>query len=81
MMDNRLIAVALGKEPADLVIRNGQLVNVHTAEVYQADVAVAGDRIAAVGELPEGVVGPDTKVIDAAGKIPGPRLYRRSHPH
>ena len=26
MMDNRLIAVALGKEPADLVIRNGQLV-------------------------------------------------------
>ena len=72
MMDNRLIAVALGKEPADLVIRNGQLVNVHTAEVYQADVAVAGDRIAAVGELPEGVVGPDTKVIDAAGKYLAP---------
>ena len=34
--------------------------------------AVAGDRIAAVGELPEGVVGPDTKVIDAAGKYLAP---------
>ena len=72
MMDNRLIAVALGREPADLVIRGGKLVNVHTAEIYEADVAVAGDRIAAVGDLPEGAVGPGTKVIEAAGRYLAP---------
>ncbi len=68
MMDQRLIAVALGKEPADLVIRNGRLINVHTGEIYPADIAIAGERIAAVGALPEGVCGPNTRVLDAAGK-------------
>lgn len=72
MMDNRLIAVAQGQEPADVIIRGGQLVNVHTAEIYPADVAIAGKRIAAVGKLPEGCCGPDTKVIDATGKYLAP---------
>ena len=30
MLDNDLVQVALGKKPADLVIRNGKLVNVIT---------------------------------------------------
>ena len=72
MMDNRLIAVAQGQAPADVIIRGGQLVNVHTAEIYPADIAIAGERIAAVGNLPEGCCGPDTKVIDAAGKYLAP---------
>ena len=72
MMDNRLIAVAQGQAPADMIIRGGQLVNVHTAEIYPADVAIVGKRIAAVGNLPEGCCGPDTKVIDAAGKYLAP---------
>lgn len=72
MMDKRLIAVALGEEAADLVVKNGKLVNVHTGEIYPADVAIAGERIASVGDLPESVYGPGTKIIDASGKYLAP---------
>jgi adenine deaminase len=70
--DLELVAVALGQSPADLVIRGGNLVNVFTAEIYPADVAVYGSKIAAVGDV-SGQTGPDTKVIDASGffLVPG----------
>lgn len=71
-MNKKLIAVATGSEAADLVIKNGLLINVHSAEMYEADVAIVGDRIASVGKLPESVYGPNTKVIDAAGKYLAP---------
>ena len=71
-MDERLIRVALGKAPADMVIKGGKLVNVMTHEVYEADVAVANGRIAAVGSLPEAAVGADTRVIDAKGLYVAP---------
>ncbi len=45
----RLVRVAQGQEEADLLIRGASLVNVLTREIYQADVAVASGRIAAVG--------------------------------
>jgi adenine deaminase len=35
-----LIDVAMGKTPADVVVEGGTLVNVATAELYPADVAV-----------------------------------------
>ncbi len=72
MMDTKLIEVALGKRAADLVVKNGSLVNVHTRELYRADVAICGARIAAVGVLPAGAIGPDTLVIDAEGKYVAP---------
>lgn len=72
MMDQRLINVALGKEPADIVIKNGTLVNVHTRELYRADISIADKRIAGVGSLPKTVVGPKTAVIDATGKYLSP---------
>lgn len=56
--------MAYGKAEADLVIANGQLVNVLTAEVYPADVAISGSRIAAVGDLGSRV-GPDTEIVEA----------------
>lgn len=71
-MDNKLIRVALGKEPADMVIRNGRLVNVISHEIYEADIAIANGRIAAVGSVPEAAVGADTKVIDAKGMYMAP---------
>ncbi|MDR1900084.1 MAG: amidohydrolase family protein [Treponema sp.] len=73
MMDTALVNTALGKKPADLVIRGGRLVNVFSGEIYQADVAVSGGRVAAIGTLPDGITGPSTRVIDAAGKfvVPG----------
>ena len=72
MPDQRLLDVAYGKGEADLVIANGRLVNVLTAEVYPADVAVSGSRIAAVGDLGSRV-GPDTEIVEAEGGylVPG----------
>jgi adenine deaminase len=45
----RRIAVARGLEKADLAIRGGRIVNVFTEEVYPADIAISGDRIAGIG--------------------------------
>ena len=45
----RLVRVALGKDPADLVVRGGVLANVYTGELLEGwGVAVAGGRIALV---------------------------------
>lgn len=72
MPDLELVDVALGKAPADLVIRGGHLVNVFTEEIYPADVAVSGASVAAVGEVSR-QTGPHTQVVDAAGSflVPG----------
>lgn len=67
----RLIAVALGTDPPDLAIRGGNLLNVHTHEIYPADVLVKGNRIAAVGEEIGRNAGSPV-VIDAAGQILSP---------
>ncbi|MDR2158651.1 MAG: amidohydrolase family protein [Treponema sp.] len=72
MMDRALINAATGRAPADMVIRGGSLINVLSGEIYRADVAVLGGRIAAVGALPEGSTGPSTRAIDAAGKFIAP---------
>jgi adenine deaminase len=47
----RRIRAARGEEPGDLILRNGQLVNVCSGETYAADVVVVEGTIAAVGEL------------------------------
>src|SRR5437867_5876722 len=46
---SKLLAVSRGDEPADLLLRNARLVNVLSSEIYDADVAIYGDRIAAIG--------------------------------
>jgi adenine deaminase len=65
-MDARLLAVALGQAPADLVITGGKLVNVYSGEIYKGGVAVCGDRIAAIGDVAY-TIGDGTTVIDATG--------------
>jgi len=65
-MDKALLAVAGGKKPADLVVKNGRIVNVYSGEIYEGGVAVSGDTIAAVGEV-EFAIGECTRVIDALG--------------
>ena len=57
----KLIEVALGEKKADLVIKNAQLVNVLTEEVYDAEVAVVAGRVAGVGKGYEGEVEIDLK--------------------
>lgn len=65
-MDKKLLAAAGGQAPADIVVKNGKLVNVYTKEIYEAGVAISGDKIAAVGDV-EYAIGEGTKVIDAGG--------------
>ena len=70
----RLVAVAAGRAPADLVIRGGTLVNVQSREVLPGwQVAIAEGRFAFVGPDASHCIGPDTQVVDAAGRylIPG----------
>lgn len=66
-MDKHLLAVAGGKEPADLVIKNGRIVNVYSGEIYTGGVAISGSRIAAIGDI-DYTIGEDTRIIDAAGR-------------
>lgn len=60
------IQAALGNRPADLVIENGQIVNVYTGEIYPGGVAISGDTIIAVGDVAY-TIGADTQVLDAQG--------------
>jgi adenine deaminase len=46
----RRIRVARGEEPGDLILRNGQLVNVCSGEIYPADIVIVEGTIAAIGE-------------------------------
>lgn len=72
-MTRILVDTAMGRQKADLVVRNARLVNVNSGEVLEKhDVAVKKDRIALVGNA-EDSVGPGTEVIDAEGKylVPG----------
>ncbi|MEL6233673.1 MAG: amidohydrolase family protein, partial [Pseudomonadota bacterium] len=69
-----LIAVAAGRAPADMVIRGGAWVNVHSREVIPAtDIAIARGRFAYCGPDAGAMVGPETQVIEARGRfmIPG----------
>ncbi len=67
-----LIDAGAARIPADLVIKNGQLVNVTSAEIYLADIAVYRSRIVATGDV-ETYIGENTQIIDAENKylVPG----------
>ena len=70
----RLVSVAAGREPADLVLKNARLVNVQSREILQGwDVAVVGGRFAYVGPDASHCISEQTKAVDAAQKylIPG----------
>jgi adenine deaminase len=63
----------MGRAEADLVIRGGSLVNVHTAEILPGtDVAVKSGRIAVVGQV-DHTIGEATEILDASGchLVPG----------
>lgn len=59
--------------PATSVIKNGNLINVMSNEIYPADVAIYGKTIVATGDV-EDYIGQDTVVIDATGKYLSPGL-------
>ncbi|MGB9803094.1 adenine deaminase [Desulfofundulus sp.] len=68
-----LALAAQGKISADVVIKNGRLVNVHTAEIQAGvDVAIKHGRVVLVGRA-DHTIGRETLVIDAGGcyLVPG----------
>ena len=70
----RLVEIAAGRAHADLVIRGGAWVNVHTREVIEdTDIAIGDGRVAYVGPDAGPAIGPDTQVIEAGGRymVPG----------
>jgi adenine deaminase len=49
MTMEHLIAVARGDQPADLLLRNGKVVNVYSGEIMEMDIAVAAGHVAGFG--------------------------------
>ncbi|MFU0504411.1 adenine deaminase [Pseudaminobacter sp. NGMCC 1.201702] len=71
----RLVDVAMGRTPADMVIRNVRWVNVHSGEIIPGtDIAVSAGRFAFVGPDASHAIGPETEVIDAEGRYALPGL-------
>jgi len=52
MTMEHLIAVARGDQPADLLLRNGKIVNVYSGEILDIDIAIADGHIAGFGPRP-----------------------------
>jgi len=69
-----LVDVAMGRKPADLVVRNGRWVNVHSGEIIPGtDIAIVEGRFAYCGPDASHAIGERTEVVDAAGRylVPG----------
>src|SRR5512133_3111407 len=76
-----MTAVAMGFLPADLIIKNGTLINVNTAQVQPGiDIAIKHGFIALVGNADHVLVDENTKVIDAKGRYLAPGFID-SHMH
>jgi len=69
-----LVNVAMGRTPADTVIRNGKWVCVQSGEVISGtDIAIKDGHIAYVGEDATHTIGKKTKIIEAKNRflVPG----------
>jgi adenine deaminase len=74
MLSQTLVNVAMGRTPADLVIRDGQWVCVQTGEIIpHTDIAIVEGHVAYVGEDASHTIGQNTQVLDAKGcfLVPG----------
>lgn len=63
----RLINVAAGREPADLVLKNGKIIDVYQGGILEGDVAIVDGKIAGIGEVYDG-----KEVVDVDGKYIAP---------
>ena len=78
-----IVSAARGDQPMDLVVRNVDLVNVFTAELYTADLGIKGDRYAAVARYEDGAPAFDLqgfREIDGTGRVAMPGFVD-SHVH
>lgn len=71
-----------GAGPADLLLRDGAVYTVDAPRSWATTVGVKGGRIIYVGgdSVPDGMIGPQTEVVDLAGKmlLPG---FQDGHVH
>ncbi|MFH0976538.1 MAG: adenine deaminase C-terminal domain-containing protein [Spirochaetota bacterium] len=68
--NGNLVEASLGNKPADIVIKNGVLMDVYTRRMLPGrSVAVYGKWISYVGPDAGYAVGKDTRVIDAGGRV------------
>ena len=65
----RLISVAKGELPADIILADAKVVNVFTGEIEPGNVAIYDDRIAGVGDYHQA-----KQVLDLSGKYLAPGL-------
>ncbi len=66
---SQYIDIATKKRPADVVIKGAKVINVFSHEIMEADIAIGGSVIAAVGRGYQG-----KKVMDAKGMFVSPGL-------
>jgi adenine deaminase len=71
----KLIAVAKGESPADLILSDARIVNVFTGDIECGNVAVYGGRIAGIGSYTQA-----EEIIDLKGKYLVPGLIN-GHTH
>jgi adenine deaminase len=67
-MLSRLISVAKGETPADLLLANAKVINVFTGEIEEGNIAICGDRIAGIGDYKA------KEVVDVGGRHIAPGL-------
>ena len=65
----RLVAVAAGREPADLILANARIVNVHAGDIEEGNVAICDGRIAGVGPYTQGA-----ETVNLGGRYLAPGL-------
>lgn len=77
-----VLACAPSEEPADLVLMNGRIVTMDASNPVVEAVAARGQELLVVGTNRdvEGLIGPETEVIDLAGELAVPGLIE-SHGH
>lgn len=77
----RMQRVALGQEPADIILSGGTVLNVYTGELLEDhEILIAGERIAYVGPDNDFPVGPATLRLNLSGQVVIPGLID-SHCH
>ncbi|GAP22861.1 adenine deaminase [Leptolinea tardivitalis] len=76
-----MAAVAMGFLPADLIIKNGKLINVNTSQIQPGiDIAIKHGFIALVGNADHVLADENTKIVDANGRYLAPGFID-SHMH